>query len=328
MLMVLDRRELVVRLKDGVVQVFHEGELLQRAAVNLLDMLVVYGNPLVESSVWRALAQVGVPAVVMASRGTQATAFLGEGLATQLQLRRLQYQCAEDRQHALCMARWFLVRKLLSYRVPFSLLHPHLEEGQKSRFLENLEMRIQQLHQAQQLDSFLGIEGQMSRDWFQLLVSVLPVQWKFTGRSRQPPRDPFNALLSLGYTVALAEIRQVLLSEGLDPAFGFLHQPYPARDSLALDVLEIFRSGVDVFALGLLSELNPDEFYYREQEGCRLSKVARPVFYQDWAVFRSVWPRPLQAMTSVLETATLREQVRGQVSQMRKVMEWMHDGEV
>ncbi|EIJ36058.1 CRISPR-associated endonuclease Cas1 [Thiothrix nivea] len=53
---------------------------------------------------------------------------------------------------------------------------------------------------------------------------------------------------------------------------------------LALDVLEIFRSSVDLFATNRLAELTPESFYYRETEGCRLSKAARPLFYREWAI--------------------------------------------
>lgn len=324
MLMVLDRSELVVRLVDGVVQVYHGDELLQRAAANLLDMLVVYGNPLVESSVWRALAQTGVPSVILASRGMQTTALLAQGLASQLPIRRLQYVCAESNQMAVQLARWVLVRKALSYQLPFRVLEPHLEAEQANQFRITLQQQIGKLHQAASVDAFLGMEGIMSRAWFQLLARILPAQWKFSGRNRQPPRDPLNALLSLGYTLALADIRQMVIAEGFDPAFGFLHQPYPAREALALDVLEIFRSGVDLFALKLLAELAPESFYYRETEGCRLGKAARPVFYREWAIYRDNWPRPL-GTDGLNDTASLREQVRGQLRQLRQVLEEVRD---
>lgn len=324
MLMVLDRSELSVRVNAGVIQVYKGDLLLQRAAANLLEMLVIYGNPLVESSVWRVLAQAGVPAIILASRGMQNTALLAGGLATQLPARRLQYACAEDAGLALQIARWVVVRKVLSYQLPFGVLEQHIEAEQAGRFRNTLQQQITKLHQATSIEAFLGLEGSMSREWFQLLASVLPEQWKFTGRNRQPPRDPLNALLSLGYTLALADIRQMVIAEGFDPAFGFLHQPYPAREALALDVLEIFRSSVDLFALNLLAELTPESFYYRETEGCRLSKAARPLFYREWAIYRENWPRPL-GNNGLVETAPLREQVRGQLQQLRQVLEEVKD---
>lgn len=329
MLMVLDRSELTVRVNAGVIQVYKDDALLQRAAIHLLEMLVVYGNPLVESGVWRELAQAGVPAVILAARGGQACALLAEGLATQLPARRLQYACAEDGTLARQLARWVLVRKVLSYRLPYLFLAEHCDSDVANRFRQVLEQAPAKLHKVDALDSFMGIEGQVSREWFQLLSNTLPEHWKFTGRNRQPPRDPLNALLSLGYTLALADIRQVLVTEGFDPAFGFLHQPFPAREALALDVLEIFRSGVDLFALNLLGELTPEAFYYRAEEGCRLNKTARPVFYREWAIYRDNWPRPLGEVQNARDfaAAPLREQVRGQVKQLRQIMGELKDVE-
>ena len=171
----------------------------------------------------------------------------------------------------------------------------------------------------------MGIEGQVSRAWFQGLAACLPAEWQFAGRNRRPPRDPLNALLSLGYTLALADIRQMILVEGMDPAFGFLHQPYPGRDSLALDLLEIFRGAVDVFALKMMDVLEPGQFYYHQEQGCRLTKESRPIFYQEWADYRRGWPRPLSNDKAVPDFVPLREQVRGQLYELRRLMEDIQD---
>lgn len=326
MLMVLDRRDLTVRLNDGVIQVYKQKDLLQRAAVNVLELVVVYGNPLVESSVWRSLAQAGVPAVILASRGRQTTALLGQGLCTQLPARRLQYRCAEDEAQALAVARWFLARKFLGYRLPLQLMW---EEGDpvEAQSVERVLMgSLINLHQSDSVASMMGIEGQLSRAWFQGLAASLPPEWHFSGRNRRPPRDPLNALLSLGYTLVLADVRQMLLAEGFDPAFGFLHQPYPGREALALDVLEIFRSGVDLFALKMMNILRPDQFYYHPEQGCRLNKDSRPIFYKEWAYYRDSWPRPLAGyQRDEVVFSPLREQVRGQLQELRRLMEVIQD---
>lgn len=322
MLMIIDRKDLVVRFQDGVIRVYRDDELVQRTGVKLLEMLVVYGNPLVESSVWRALSEQGVPAVILPTRGQQPPAILAEGLAAQLPARRLQYRCAENAGQATALARWLLARKFLSYRLPFKTLQPHLQAELAEGFMATLRQQLAKLHQASNIDTFLGIEGQLSREWFQLLAAALPEQWKFTGRNRQPPQDPLNALLSLAYTLALTDIRQMVITEGFDPAFGFLHQPYPARHALALDVLEIFRSGVDLFALNVLAIMTPEHFYYREKEGCRLSKEARQIFYREWAIYRKSWPRPLKKQ-NLQDAGFLQEIARGQVQQLRKTMEYI-----
>jgi len=171
--------------------------------------------------------------------------------------------------------------------------------------------------------SITGVEGQLAHAWFSLLSRYLDPQWHFTERNRRPPRDPVNALLSLGYTLTMSEIRQSVIGFGLDPSLGFLHQDYPGRESMALDVTEIFRSAVDCFVLQSLAEglFSTDSFYYRSVEGCRLSKQARPCFFQAWASYRENWPRPLAGQSSSgTHYAPVREQITGQLMDLFEYM--------
>ncbi len=87
------------------------------------------------------------------------------------------------------------------------------------------------------------------------------------------------------------EVHKAVLARGLDPGIGFLHTPYPGRDSLVLDIMESLRPGVDAFALALAADrLSPGDFTTGKQEGCRLSKTARGIFYGAWEEFKVNWP--------------------------------------
>jgi CRISPR-associated protein Cas1 len=166
----------------------------------------------------------------------------------------------------------------------------------------------------------MGLEGQLAHAWFVLLAHSLPYQWKFAGRNRRPPRDPVNALLSLSYTLLSSEIHQLVIASGLDPSLGFLHQDTPGRESLMLDFMEIFRSGVDSFVLQWLaeSELDESSFYYREEEGCRLSKQLRPLFFKAWSQQRYQWSRPL--IEALDDGKWLKGEIRGLVN--GQIMRW------
>lgn len=321
MLMVLDQKSLTIRLHNSVLKIYQDDKLIQHAAIKVLDMLVIYGNPMIEAGIFRALASANIPTIILANRGTQTPALLGQGLNSHLQARRLQYACADNPEQALELARWFLVHKFLSYHPLVTLLEQENFEYQP--LFKQIQHALAQAHQTHTLNTLMGIEGNLSRLWFQTLAQSMPKQWRFKGRNRQPPRDPLNALLSLGYTLALGDIRQVISSYGFDPALGFLHQDYPARDSLALDVLEVYRSGVDLFALKMLDDLNPTDFRYSEKEGCRLVKAVRPRFYREWAVYRNNWLNPLGVITekpSPRLFSPLRQQVGGTLQRLRQVM--------
>jgi CRISPR-associated protein Cas1 len=157
-----------------------------------------------------------------------------------------------------------------------------------------LERQRLALAEAPNLPALMGLEGAAAAAWFGWLADHLPAHWKFAGRNRRPPRDPVNALLSLGYTLLGAEMLSVVQEAGLDPALGFLHGVAPGRESLMLDLIEALRPGVDMFVLGLLdTTLTPDLFTRQPVQGCRMNKEGRALFYPAWANARRAWPLPL-----------------------------------
>lgn len=325
MLLVIDRKETTVRYLTGALRLERPDEPAKTIPIQMLEQVVVYGNPLVESTVWRALAEAGVPATLVDVRGNQHSAFLGAGLATQLPTRRMQHRCADEPGKQLAMARYMVQQKLRGYALPLQLL-PTLygvDTQQIPAFQEQVEQALAKLPTAPNINSLSGLEGQVAAAWFALLSTALE-QWNFKGRNRQPPRDPVNALLSLGYTLMLSEVRHALLQAGFDTALGFLHQDYPGRESLPLDVLELFRGSVDALVLQWLHDtpLDQGSFYYREAEGCRLSKATRPLFYAAWASYRQQCPRPFAPgeAGAAWGTASLREIINGQVMRLRDVL--------
>ncbi|WP_341325700.1 CRISPR-associated endonuclease Cas1 [Methylotuvimicrobium sp. KM2] len=320
MILIIDQRTVSVSYESQTLCIRRDHEPMQRIPLNLLEQMIVYGKPNIDISVWRALSAAAIPACLLSLRGGQEPVVLASGLAKRLPLRRLQYRCAENKNHAHAIARWFLAQKFVSYDLSLNVL----SEAQQNAFKQQRHTLTENLNQSQNIQAMMGLEGALAHAWFASLAETLPAQWRFSGRNRRPPQDPFNALLSLGYTLLTGEIRQILVSEGLDPAFGFLHQPAPGREALALDFTELFRSAVDFALYAFIEELTPQDFYYSQAHGCRLTKSARPLFYRFWAEFREQCPR--YAGNSQAEengkivSAPLPEQIRGRVAVLRECM--------
>jgi CRISP-associated protein Cas1 len=327
MILIIDRRDTVLRYQSGCIRIEQADQKPQRAAINQLEQVIIIGNPMAETAVWRALSEANVPTVMLSARGEPQAAMLGSGLAVQLPLRRLQHRCSNQAQAALALAKWFVDLKLQSYDLSLQALFEH-HQVNDSVCKEFKQLRVDTCLKVRQADSIavlMGLEGQQAHAWFGLLTRYLPARWRFTGRNRQPPKDPVNALLSLGYTLLMSDIRQTVLMSGFDPSLGFLHQDAPGRESLALDFTEIFRAGVDCFVLTWIAtqDLSDSDFFYRAIEGCRLSKEARPKFFQAWAAYRENWPRPFLTETQTLEdwpVCHLHEQINGQIAKTRETM--------
>jgi len=141
---------------------------------------------------------------------------------------------------------------------------------------------------ARNMVELLGIEGNAAALYFEQFESMLKRRndWSFDwkGRNRRPPRDPVNALLSLGYSMLAKELTGVCHSVGLDPFLGFMHQPRYGRPALALDLMEEFRPLVaDSVAISLINrgELGPEDFI-KSANGTFLNERGRKPFWEAW----------------------------------------------
>lgn len=140
---------------------------------------------------------------------------------------------------------------------------------------------------ARDLGELLGCEGAAANLYFEQFASMLKgAEWKFdfAGRNRRPPRDPVNALLSLGYSILAKELAGVCHAVGLDPFLGFLHQPRYGRPALALDLMEEFRPLIaDSVAISLVNrgEIDVGDFV-RATTGTFLNEQGRRRFWEAW----------------------------------------------
>ena len=127
-------------------------------------------------------------------------------------------------------------------------------------------------------DEIMGYEGAAAKVYFEALGKLIDTQFAFKGRNRQPPLDPFNSLISLGYTILLNEIYGKLEAKGLNAYFGMLHQDREKHPTLASDLMEEWRAViVDSVAMSVLNghELVKEDFYkYEETGGVFLEKKA------------------------------------------------------
>lgn len=135
------------------------------------------------------------------------------------------------------------------------------------------------------LAQLLGYEGDMASVYFSVFPTFIRNDnFTFTKRTRNPPTDPINALLSFTYTLLTHDCRSALETVGLDPACGFFHQLRAGRPSLALDLIEEFRPIADRFVLSLINkkQLKPSDFTQAENGAVQLKDTARQTFLKAW----------------------------------------------
>jgi len=208
---------------------------------------------------------------------------LGGLPASGVDARRGQYRLFELPGVRLQLAREVIRAKIHNQRVML------MRNGDVPDRVTNLMASFRDsTESARDLTALLGIEGSAAALYFEQFESMLKQRedWKFDwrGRNRRPPRDPVNALLSLGYSMLAKELTGVCYSVGLDPFLGFMHQPRYGRPALALDLMEEFRPLIaDSVAISLINrgELGPEDFI-KSANGMFLTDKGRRPFWEGW----------------------------------------------
>jgi CRISPR-associated protein Cas1 len=208
---------------------------------------------------------------------------LGGLPASGVDARRGQYRLFELPNVRLQLAREVIRAKIHNQRVML------MRNGEApDRVLNMMSSFRDATESARDLTMLMGIEGSAAALYFEQFESMLKQRddWKFDwrGRNRRPPRDPVNALLSLGYSMLAKELTGVCYSVGLDPFLGFMHQPRYGRPALALDLMEEFRPLIaDSVAISLINrgELGPEDFL-SSANGTFLTDKGRRPFWEAW----------------------------------------------
>jgi CRISP-associated protein Cas1 len=151
--------------------------------------------------------------------------------------------------------------------------------------LERLDDLEKRASDTRSLDELLGLEGAAAVVWFDVFGRLLRKPWEFQCRTRRPPADPVNALLSLGYTLLQCRVTAACQAAGLETALGPLHAYRAGRPSLACDLMEPLRVPVvDRWIVSLLNQgrVTADDFHAVDGQGIRLTKRAFPKVLADW----------------------------------------------
>ncbi|MBO0798380.1 MAG: CRISPR-associated endonuclease Cas1 [Blastocatellia bacterium] len=295
-----------VRKEQNRLVIERDGHTLGEVHEFKIDRVVIFGNVQLTTSAIGFLLDRGIDTAFLSLYGKLKGRLAP--LETKNALLRLrQYQRVNEPAFATGMARGFIRGKIANCRTVLwrhQRNHPECNLEQGIAQLENLKQRVDTVGSR---DSLRGIEGQAASIHFEGLARMLRRGVTFEKRTRRPPTDTVNALLSFGYTLLYNEAISALASAGCDPYLGFFHQPSFGRCSLALDLMEEFRPliadrlTINLFNLGIIS---PENFRQAEDGGMRLSDEARGNFLREYerlinAEFTLVPPQQKRSRTTL-----------------------------
>lgn len=207
-------------------------------------------------------------------------------------LRRKQYRLADDEDASQEISRIFVAGKISNCRNVLQRALRDRGDNENTRPISEassiLEIRQKQALKSADIAKLRGIEGDAANTYFSVFNNLIVTQkdeFQFAGRTKRPPKDKVNALLSFVYTLLAHELQSALESVGLDPYVGFMHTDRPGRASLALDMMEEFRPYLgDRLVLSLINrrQINSGGFKNREESGVIMDEATRKELISAW----------------------------------------------
>jgi CRISPR-associated protein Cas1 len=276
--------------QDGeTVLVRHEEETLLRVPIHTLGGIVCFGRVSVSPPLMGLCAERQVLISFLSEWGRFLARVTGP-VAGNVLLRRRQYRVADRPEEAAAIARCIVLAKVANCRTV--LLRANRDSPQRSAELERASSDLARIldrleRKDLDLDALRGVEGDAARTYFGVFDHLITArgEFEFHGRTRRPPLDPVNALLSFVYTLLVHEATSALESNGLDPCVGYLHADRPGRPSLALDLMEEFRPILaDRLVLSLINrrQVRADGFRTLESGAVEMDEATRKEVLAAW----------------------------------------------
>lgn len=283
--------------KDGLNIVTRvDATEIGRVPAHMIGSIVCFGRVSMSPAAMGFCAEQGITVTYLGQNGRFLARIEGPVTGNVL-LRRQQYRASDDEAACGTIVRGIIAGKTLNQRAVIRRVlrdHGGTMQADTRQRLQSVEDRLTQIVRGTKkpatIDKLRGLEGEAANLYFSVFQDFIRIDgtdFCFRGRTRRPPLDPVNALLSFIYTLLVHDIRSALETVGLDPAVGFLHRDRPGRPSLALDLLEEFRPFfADRLVLALINrrQIKSTDFRHLENGAVVMSDDARKnvlVAYQE-----------------------------------------------
>lgn len=311
----------VIRRDSGRIVVCKENQEPLSIPIQSVTGVVVFPGVQITSPMTASFLESGIPVTYLSSRG-KYYGRLEPVQAVNVERQLRQVDCMRDPKFVLVISRKFICAKLHNSIVILKEFARYTTVDISS-VIDQIGVLRSKVICSETIEEMIGYEGLAAKHYFACIGQLVNPEFEFHGRSRSPPKDPFNSLLSYGYTLLMYDLYTMLQSHGLYPYFGFLHKPRNGHPALASDLMEEWRPVlVDAFVLHMANRgtFHVVDFIRGENGGIYLGHEQSKVFLQR---YEQRVKRPKKSPEGVDEF-NYRVQLEEQVIRMAKAID-AHD---
>ena len=275
--------------KDGlnVVISVKQKEIFRIPILNI-EGIVTFGYMGASPGLMKLCADNGVSLTFLSPNGRYIARVQGS-IKGNVLLRKRQYQLSDDKIFSLHISKLFVAGKIQNYRnILRRFIRDHGNNINVEKAARSLENSKKDALKALDGNQLRGIEGNAANSYFDIFQDLIINQneeFIFHGRSRRPPKDEINAMLSFVYTLIANDVSAALETVGLDPYVGFMHTLRPGRVSLALDLMEELRAYLgDRLVLSLINrrQVCIKDFIHQGEDGIIMTDSCRKTLLSAW----------------------------------------------
>ena len=269
----------LIRLSGGKIIIEKSKKILAEVPKNTIDGLVLLSSVQITSQAIVEFLRIGIPVTWIS--GTQKFYGRLESMAHVNVSRQARQIKMENSKFYLLMAQKIIEAKIHNQKVILRRYNRRRNSDKVLKNIKSMETILKFIPKTILINRIMGYEGVAAKNYFSALGEMVSKEFSFEKRSRRPPRDMFNSMLSFGYSLLMSEVHTAINNSGLHPYFGFMHAMKEHHPTLASDLMEEWRPIlIDSLVMALVShnEIKPTCFEPSNANGVYLNPTGQKIF--------------------------------------------------
>lgn len=254
----------VITIKENRLIITKVSKKIETIPIELIDGVMIFGNIQVSTQSIHKLLSKGINITYLSKRGYNFGR-LENINKVNIERQRLQFRQSEDMFYSLEISKEFIKGKIKNQRTVLLRANKYLQNEEIKENIKIMKRYIVKIEYVEDIESLMGMEGFCAKIYFDSVNYILNEEYRFKKRSKRPPKDSFNSIISFGYALLYNEVFNIIGSKGLSPYVGFLHKDRNKHAALCSDIMEEFRPIlVDTLAIYLLNndKITKEDFIF------------------------------------------------------------------